>query len=153
MMPMTESVQTFRVFIENQAGSSIKNTYDEKTLEHLGSSTVSAPYPYPYGFALDTKSGDGDAVDCFVVTGNALQSGDIVECRALHLLEQIEDGEVDHKVLCVPAGAPGVVDNDAVEAIRAFIMSVFAHIPGKNMQLGALLGRSEAERYVRDCKL
>ena len=151
MMSLSDNL--LRVFIENEAGSSTKNTYDEETLVFLKSAKVSQPYPYPYGFALDTKSGDGDAVDCFVVTENALQSGEIVECRALHLLEQIEDGEVDHKILCVPAAAASGVDSDAVEAIRAFVMSVFAHIPGKKMQLGALLGKADAEHYVRDCKL
>ena len=141
------------VFIENQAGSSIKNTYDEKTLKHLGGTKVSRPYPYPYGFALDTVSGDGDAVDCFVVTQDTLQSSDIVECIPVHLLEQVEDGEVDHKVLCVPTGAESVVDGDAVDAIRAFIMSVFAHVPGKKMQLGSLLDTTEAKRYIRECRV
>src|SRR5262245_47174286 len=41
-----------RVFIENEAGSRRKNSYDETTLQHIGSTEVSAAYPYPYGFVI-----------------------------------------------------------------------------------------------------
>jgi hypothetical protein len=87
---MTAPNHTIKVFIENEAGSSIKNTYDEKTLELIGSAEVARPYPYPYGFVLDTLSGDGDCVDCFVVTEKALRSGDMVACSPVHLLQQHE---------------------------------------------------------------
>ena len=144
---------TFQVFIENEAGSATKNTFDEKTLRLRGSKEVARPYPFPYGFVINTLSGDGDCVDCFVVSKRVLRTGDIVECVPVHLLEQIEDGEVDHKVLCVPAGSPTVVPESAVAKIRAFVMSVFSHIPGKDMRLGALLDADAAERYVRKCRV
>jgi inorganic pyrophosphatase len=150
---MSAADQIFRVFIENEAGSSTKNTYDEKTLQRLGSAEVARPYPFPYGFVLDTLSGDGDCVDCFVVTDKALHSGEVVDCVPVHLLEQIEDGDVDHKVVCVLAGAPDVVSESAVATIRAFVTSVFSHIPGKTIELGLLLGPTEAVRYVRDCSV
>jgi len=150
---MSAAAQTVRVFIENEAGSSTKNTFDETSLQLLGSAEVARAYPYPYGFVLDTLSGDGDCVDCFVVTDKALHTGDIVECVPVHLLEQIEDGEVDHKVLCVLAGSPDVVAAAAVATIRAFVTSVFSHIPGKRVELGSLLGPAEAARYVRQCSL
>ena len=150
---MAASSPTFQVFVENEAGSPTKNTYDETTLKLVGSEKVAAPYPYHYGFVLNTRSGDGDAVDCFVVTDRALHSGDVVECSPVHLLEQIEDGEVDHKVLCVPAGSQAVIEDGAVATIRAFVAAVFAHIPGKRMQTGSLLGKAEAVRYVRACSL
>ncbi len=150
-MPVPD--QTVRVFIENEAGSATKNSYDERTLEFISSATVSRPYPYPYGFVLDTRSGDGDAVDCFVITRKILRSGDVVNCVPMHLLEQIEDGEVDHKVLCVPAGSQGIVEELAVAEIRDFVMSVFTHIPGKSMQLGSLLGTAEAVKFISRSKV
>ncbi|MGI9378609.1 MAG: inorganic diphosphatase [Methyloligellaceae bacterium] len=144
----TESVQ---VFIENEAESSIKNTYDEKTLAFIKSDTVSSPYPFPYGFVVGTLSGDGDCVDCFVVTDQGLKSGSLVECKPIHLLEQVEDGEVDHKVLAVPADKSGEIGDPEVEAIRGFIRTVFAHVPGKTMELGALHAADKAREYIRRC--
>src|SRR5215470_12950156 len=93
-----------KVFIENEAGSNVKHYHDEKTLEPKGSSQVSRAYPFPYGFVLNTTAPDGDNVDCFVITQQALPTGEIVECEPIALMEQIEDGEEDHKIL---AGMPG----------------------------------------------
>ena len=140
-----------RVFIENETGSSDKNIFDEQTLAFLRRERVSRPYPYPYGFVLGTRSGDGDAVDCFVLTAAPLRSGTIVECEALGLLEQIEDGEIDHKILAALTGESVALDDAVVAPIADFIAGVFAHIPGKRMVLGRLRSRAEAEAYVRQC--
>lgn len=92
------------VFIENEAGSRAKNIYDDRSLVYQRTVEVSRAYPYPYGFVIGTRSGDGDCVDCFVLTDAALPSGSTVECDVVGLLEQVEDGEIDHKVLAVQAG-------------------------------------------------
>jgi inorganic pyrophosphatase len=141
-----------RVFVENAAGSKRKNTYDERTLALVRSAEVSAPYPFPYGFAIGTRSGDGDAVDCFVLTDRPLAPGSVVECEPVGLLEQIEDGEIDHKVLVALRGTHTKVDDAAVTALRGFIANVFAHVPGKTMDIGRLLDRQAAEAYLEACR-
>jgi inorganic pyrophosphatase len=141
-----------RVFIENESGSRRKNIYDRVTLALVRTVEVSAAYPYPYGFILGTISGDGDAVDCFVLAPAPLKSGIIVECDAIGLLEQIEDGEIDHKVLAVLWGCDARLDEAVVAQLRTFITGVFAHVPGKRIQLGRLLDRSAAEEYVVKCR-
>jgi len=138
-----------RVFIENEAGSRLKNTYDERTLRHVSTAEVSAAYPFPYGFVIGTVGGDGDAVDCFVVTTRRLSAGERLECDPVALLEQIEDGEVDHKLLAVPAGESAVVDDAVVAALRHFATNVFAHVAGKRMEIGQLLDREAAEAHLR----
>lgn len=142
-----------RVLIENEAGSRIKNTYDEQSLAFVRRAEVSAAYPFPYGFAVGTKSGDGDAVDCFVLTTRKLQSGSVVECEPLALLEQVEDGEIDHKVLAALAGETPAIDDATLGALKNFVVSVFAHIPGKDMKVGRLLDRQAAETFLRECGL
>ncbi len=141
-----------RVFIENLAGSRQKNIYDERTLAHLRTVDVSAAYPYPYGFVLGTVSGDGDAVDCFVLTGEPLSPGSTVECELVGLLEQVEDGEVDHKVIAVLPGGGGKIDDAAMAALKNFIANVFAHVPGKQMKIGRLLNRKAAQDYLLKCR-
>ena len=141
-----------QVFIENQAGSRRKNIYDERTLKHLRTVDVSASYPYPYGFVIGTVSGDGDAVDCFVLTLEPLASGTTLECEAVGLLEQVEDGEIDHKVLAVPAGASATIDDAVIAALKKFISGVFSHVPDKRMEIGRLLDRDAAENYLRQCR-
>ncbi len=141
-----------RVFIENEAGSRRKNTYDERTLQHLATADVSAAYPFPYGFVIGTVSGDGDAVDCFVITARHFSSGDTVDCDPVGLLEQIEDGEVDHKVIAVQRDAPAAVDDATLAALKHFIANVFSHVKSKRVEIGKFLNREAAEAYVRQCR-
>ncbi len=93
-----------KVFIENEAGSFIKHIYDEKMLELKATTRVSRAYPLPYGFVLNTSAEDGDNVDCFVLTTMPLRTGAIVDCSVIGLMEQVEDGEVDHKILAAVRG-------------------------------------------------
>jgi inorganic pyrophosphatase len=141
-----------QVFIENQAGSRRKNIYDERTLRHLRTVDVSASYPYPYGFVIGTVSGDDDAVDCFVLTSEPLSVGMTLECDPIGLLEQIEDGEVDHKILAVPSGGSATIDQAVIAALKEFISGVFSHVPNKRMEIGRLLDRNAAKSYLSQCR-
>jgi inorganic pyrophosphatase len=139
-----------QVFIENEAGSCRKNTYDEFTLTFLRSENVSRAYPFPYGFLIGTRGGDGDSVDCFVLTTTVVSSGTTVTCDLIGLLEVIDTGKVDHKVLAVPEGEHIFIDDRVVAVLKEFINGVFAHVPGKRMQIGRLLPAEDAEAYIRD---
>lgn len=142
-----------QVFVENEAGSSVKNLFDQHTLTFLDKTPVSLPYPYPYGFVIGTVGGDGDAVDCFVVTESPVSRADTIDCISLGLLEQVEDGETDHKVLAVPVHERRALDAATITKIETFIQGVFAHVPGKIIQTGRLLGPTEAAAYVAACRL
>lgn len=141
-----------QVLIENEAGSREKRTYDERSLQFVKTAPVSAAYPFPYGFIVGTLSGDGDAVDCFVLTRRRLASGTTVACEPVALLEQIEDGDIDHKVIAVPAGEHATVSTADEATLRDFVRTVFAHVPGKTMSVGRLLDRAAAQDYVRRCQ-
>jgi inorganic pyrophosphatase len=93
-----------RVFIQNEAGSNTKHYHDETTLEWKRTADVSLPYPYPYGFIIGTAAEDGCNVDCFVITDRTLKTGQLIECDAVGLMEQFEDGQDDHNVLACPLG-------------------------------------------------
>lgn len=137
------------VFIENEAGSLVKHFYNEKTLTLLGTTTVSRAYPFPYGFVLNTRGEDGDNVDCFVLTAKRLRTGQIVQCSAIGLMEQIEDGEIDHKILAVLESEEAHLNGDTKLGLVEFTSHVFDHIPGKKMQIGAFRDKAAALDYVR----
>jgi len=141
-----------RVFIQNEARSCQKHLHDEKTLRLQTTVMVSRAYPYPYGFILDTTSGDGDNLDCFVITEKALKTGTVVECEPLALLQQVEDGEEDHNILARLPGEWPQIDESVEATFREFISHVFAHVPGKRILVGRLLGRDAAERHIRACQ-
>ncbi|HEX7287661.1 MAG TPA: inorganic diphosphatase [Candidatus Angelobacter sp.] len=138
-----------KVYIENEAGSFIKHIYNEKTFELKTSMRVSRAYPFPYGFVPHTSAEDGDNVDCFVLTKTPLRTGAIVDCHVLGLMEQIEDGEVDHKILAAVPGETVCLDHRMQQALTDFALHVFDHLAGKSMRIGRFLDRRAAFVHPR----
>ena len=139
------------VVVQVAAGSRERRLYDEKTLEYLGARKVLLPYPYPYGFIVGTTSedGDGDNVDCYIITGEALRAGSIVECEPVGLLEQMEGDEVDHKVLARLPGQDVALDQALLEELRSFIAGLDAQFPEVAFKIGRILPREAAIQYLR----
>lgn len=140
-----------KVFIENEAGSDQKNLYNEKTLEYKKTVAVSRKYPFPYGFIIGTTSGDGDNLDCFIITKRKLMTGQIVECEPIGIMEQIEDGKEDHNILAGLLEEDAKVDDKVKEELREFVSHVFDHRAGKVVKTGRFLGKKEAEKYIKQC--
>jgi len=133
-----------KVLIENEAGSKVKHLYDEMTFKLMSTRKVQRAYPFPYGFVIGTRSGDGMCLDCFLLTREAIPSGEIVEAEPIGMFEQIEDGKEDHNVLAVRAGEAFDVTPDVQDTLRGFVMNVFADVPGKSMTVGRFLGKDDA---------
>ena len=142
-----------KAFIENEAGSDQKNIYDEATFTYKKSYTVSARYPFAYGFLLGTKSGDGDGLDCFVLTDKPLRQGETIEIEPIGMFEEIEDGEEDHKILAVPVGQTWDIDEELRRTFTAFSEQVFSHLPGKKKVVGRFLGLTEAEALINRSRI
>ncbi len=140
-----------KVFIENESGTDQKNVYNEKTLEYKKTVTVSRKYPFPYGFILDTTSGDGDNLDCFIITEKKLKTGDIIECEPLGIMEQVEDGKEDHNILAKLIGEEALVDEKVKEDLKEFVLHVFDHRAEKTVKVGEFLSKQEAEAYISKC--
>jgi inorganic pyrophosphatase len=140
-----------RVFIENLAGSDLKHHHDEARFVVTQVERVRAPFPYPYGFVPGTLAPDGDAVDCFVITGRPLRTGDLVEADVFGLMEQTDGGGANHNIVAVLPGDP-LPDLDAVHAVLAqFIVEVFRGLPGRESTAGRLLPVPDAVAFLTAC--
>ncbi|MCH7396821.1 inorganic diphosphatase [Belliella sp. DSM 107340] len=63
-------------------------------------------YPANYGFVPQTllseaTGGDGDPVDVFVI-GESIERGQIVTCRIIGMIDMMDSGESDGKLIAVP---------------------------------------------------
>lgn len=141
-----------KVFIENEAGSNQKNLFNEETLEYKKTVEVSRKYPYPYGFILETKSDDGDNLDCFILTTKLLKTGDIVDVEPVGMFEQIEDGKEDHKILAKINGENITISEETKETFKDFTANVFSHRQGKTISIGRFLDKGEAELLIAKCR-
>lgn len=142
-----------QVFIENEAGSNQKNIFDESAQQYIKSYTVSRMYPYPYGFIPNTTSGDGDNLDCFVLTNKYLKSGTIHEVEVIGLMKQIEDGQEDHKILAVLVGESILITDEIKKKLVDFAEHVFDHLEGKTMEVGEFCNKEVALNILKNCKI
>lgn len=59
--------------------------------------------PTNYGFIPQTLDEDGDELDALVITDAPLSTGIFLEARVIGVLKFEDDGEIDDKVIVVPA--------------------------------------------------
>ncbi len=97
--------QTVNVVIEIPKGSSHKIEFDRKrkimVLDRV--EPVIFAKPVNYGFIPATLDDDGDELDVLFVTDEPMTTGVASEATVIGVLEFEDDGEMDHKVICVPA--------------------------------------------------
>lgn len=96
------------VLIEIPAGS--KNKYEfDKDLQAMALDRVlssSVQYPYDYGFVPNTLADDGDPLDGMVIMDQPTFPGCVIAARPIGMLEMIDGGDRDEKILCVPDKDP-----------------------------------------------
>ena len=105
---------TLNAVIEIPAGTNTKIEYnlDSKKFapdQRDGRDRVIAflPYPANYGFIPSTlsdpaKGGDGDALDILVICP-ALETGRVIKVIPIAMLNVIDAGEIDSKIIAIPA--------------------------------------------------
>lgn len=63
-------------------------------------------YPASYGFIPSTLADDGDAADVMVFLTNVVPPCTVIKCRAIGIIEMVDSGELDSKILAVPVCDP-----------------------------------------------
>ncbi|MEA5464262.1 inorganic diphosphatase [Leptothoe sp. PORK10 BA2] len=99
------------VLIEIAGGS--KNKYEfDKDINAFALDRVlfsSVQYPYDYGFVPNTLADDGDPLDGMVLMDEPTFPGCVIAARPIGMLEMIDGGDRDEKILCVPDKDPRYV--------------------------------------------
>lgn len=93
------------VVIEIQKGSRNKFEHDEKTgrivLDRVNGTLLG--YPADYGEIPATLCEDGDPLDALLIIDESVPLDVVVPSRPVGVLYFEDDGEMDEKVICVPA--------------------------------------------------
>ena len=108
LIPAQPKPGLINVLIEIAAGSKNKYEYD-KDIQAFALDRVlysSVKYPYDYGFVPNTLADDGDPLDGMVLMDEPTFAGCIIAARPIGMLEMIDGGDRDEKILCVPDKDP-----------------------------------------------
>lgn len=93
------------VVVEIPMGSNQKIEWDRKVgvlkLDRIEPKIFAKPTNY--GFIPQTLDEDGDELDVLLITEEPLTTGLVVEARVLGVMKFVDDGEVDDKIIAVPA--------------------------------------------------
>jgi inorganic pyrophosphatase len=96
--------KTINVVIEIPMGSSHKIEFDRKRKIMILDRVEPLIFAKPvnYGFIPATLDDDGDELDVLFVTDEPMTTGVVSEATVIGVLEFEDDGELDHKVICIP---------------------------------------------------
>lgn len=141
------------VIIEIPRGSNNKYEIDKKTgLIALDRVLYSAQtFPFDYGFVPQTLWDDNDALDVMVLATNPLPPGILVRVRPVALMNMIDTGEADDKIIAVPLDDPrwnevkdlGDINKHTIKEIEHFY-STYKKLQNKEVQVTGFKGRAEA---------
>jgi len=146
--------------IEIPKGSPNKYEVDKATgLIKLDRANYSAaPYPFDYGFAPQTLWEDGDPLDVIVLTTYPLAPGILVAVRPVAVMEMIDTGESDYKVIAVPVEDKRWEDVKDLHDLNKHMLKEFQHffetykaLKGKPapVSINGIKGRTEALAAVK----
>ena len=97
--------EEFYAVTEIPAGGTIKYETDAKTGFIVADRFQSMPVAYPanYGSLTQSLGGDNDPLDVIFYTRAPLAPGTLIKLRPIGVLKMIDGGEVDDKIVAVPA--------------------------------------------------
>lgn len=107
-IPAQPKAGIINVLIEIPGGCKNKYEFDKDMNAFILDRVLfsSVKYPYDYGFVPNTLADDGDPLDGMVMMDEPTFAGCVIASRPICMLEMIDGGDRDEKILCVPAEDP-----------------------------------------------
>lgn len=109
-------------------------------------------YPFDYGFVPQTLFDDGDALDVVLLTTYPLAPGILVKARPVAIMEMVDGGDRDDKVIAVPVDDPRFNDiTDLGDLNKHFIkeathfFETYKKVQNKEVKIGEWKGASDAK--------
>ena len=117
------------VVVEIPQGSHNKYEYDKALDIFRLDRTLHSPIYYPgdYGFAPRTLAEDDDPLDVLILVAEPSFAGCLVVVRPIGLLNMIDDGKPDDKILAVPVGEPAYNDVHNYSQIFPHTLRLISH--------------------------
>ena len=117
------------VIVEINKGSKNKYEIDKETgLIALDRVAYTAQdFPFDYGFVPQTLWDDGDALDVILLTTYPLVPGILVRARPVGIMNMIDSGDSDAKVIAVPVDDPRWADTKDLNNVNKHTLIEIEH--------------------------
>lgn len=155
--PGKDVPNVINVIIEIPKGSKNKYELDKETgLIMLDRAMhTSQDYPFDYGFMPQSHWEDGDPLDVVVLTTYALAPGVLVKVRPVAIVNMIDDGDSDAKIIAVPDKDPrwdevrdlADVNKHTIKEIEHFFLT-YKQIQKKPVSIDSIEGKDKALEAV-----
>ncbi len=116
-------------------------------------------YPGDYGFIPSTLGEDGDPLDVLVLVDAGSFPGCVMEARPIGVLDMLDQGLGDEKVLCVGKGNPRYHDVNDYSQIYPHMLKEITHffaiykdLEGKRVEVKGWRDASVAKQKVREAQ-
>ncbi|ADP77243.1 Inorganic diphosphatase [Methanothermus fervidus DSM 2088] len=115
--------------IEIPKGSRNKYEYNKELGAFSLDRVLYSPFMYPadYGIIPQTLYDDGDPLDILVMMEEPTFPGCIIEARPIGMMEMIDKGKQDDKILAVPVEDPRYKEIKNIDEIPSHILDEIAH--------------------------
>jgi inorganic pyrophosphatase len=117
------------VVVEINKGSKNKYELDKETglikLDRV--MHTSQDYPFDYGFVPQTHWHDGDPVDVVLLTTYPLIPGVLVTARPVAVMDMIDSGESDAKIIAVPVDDPRFAHVEDLKDVNQHTLKEIEH--------------------------
>ncbi len=142
------------VIVEINKGSKNKYEIDKKTgLIALDRAMhTSQDFPFDYGFIPQTLWHDNDPLDVILLTTFPLLPGVLVKARPVAIMNMIDGGEGDDKIIAVPVDDPRWehvqdledINKHTIKEIEHFY-STYKNLQNKVVEVVGFKGKADAE--------
>ncbi|KAJ6236596.1 soluble inorganic pyrophosphatase 2 [Anaeramoeba flamelloides] len=149
--------EEFNAIIEIPKGSKLKYELDKQTgllkVDRILFSSV--VYPHSYGFIPQSYCEDGDPIDVLVIMSETVVPMSMVKCRPIGVMQMIDDGKRDDKIISVCVNDPKVnkykdiseLPNHTLREIRKFF-SDYKDLENKTVKTFDPQGCTKAKQIV-----
>ncbi|MEN9880885.1 MAG: hypothetical protein RLZZ308_68 [Candidatus Parcubacteria bacterium] len=143
------------VIVEINKGSKNKYELDKATgLIKLDRVMHTAQdYPFDYGYIPQTHWHDGDPLDVVLLTTHPLMPGILVEARPIAVMDMVDSGESDAKIIAVPVGDPRFKNVKSLGDMNEHMLMEIEHFWVTYKQVQKKVVTIESVRDVEDAKM
>jgi inorganic pyrophosphatase len=158
LLPLGEQApEEINVIVEIPSGSRNKYEYNKALDIFELDRALHSPifYPGDYGFVPRTLALDDDPLDVLILISEPTFSGCLVKARPIGLLNMVDDGKPDDKVLAVPVGEPDYAEVHNYTQIFPHQLRKISHffetyklLEGKKTSVTGWSDAAEARRII-----